>query len=634
VRRLVLPGIPFVVSLLLSLSTLGSHVGWQDSGFFLVAVKELGILYPPGFVLYVLLCKAWTMALWFVDFTYAVHLFSAVCAAAAAGTIAVAVRDLLRTDGPIFKTVGEQGAKAEWIGAAIGCLAAAGYTFWASALLAKVYAFYFLMLSLLIWRLIRADRKGRPRDFTIVAVLIGLSWQAHPSATLAGLALILFVVYHRKSIGGKGIAWRTGLAALCAIGPIHLLPLFKYSNSVLQFGDPGTWAGFREYVTGSRFIGLPGVWGVDGTRVASVGRYFWEEFLGIGALLVVAGFCRLWSLNRKLLVGLAAWILPVLVVTVLFKLEGQHDFWMVAAWIPLWLVAAVGLTLLPRHGIVPAVALVGVIWSVIANRPDLDQRSYTVAETYGHAYLDQLEKDSGLYLESDDAQSIVLYLQRIGRVRLDVHLIGTVYRKPQRAAGPGSANYYERSEDVFSLRSSTTPPPRPWGPLWRYDGRTGGWKEPIAAEDVSAFFRRSRGQNVDRSKIFDTVVRPEPYEKRLLRLLLLARKNQADADAKAGVLAPAAQRYESILALDPEMQGDSSVVLPLATMYVGLAQYPKAEATFKKALELDLPPEKRAEVYYFLAALCGDRPEAAEWKSKALASPDLPAPLRAKLEGR
>ena len=84
-KRLVLPGIPFILSLALSLSTAGSHLYWQDSGLFLVAIKELGVLYPPGFVLYLLLCKAWTLLLFFVDFTLAVALFSSLCAALAAG---------------------------------------------------------------------------------------------------------------------------------------------------------------------------------------------------------------------------------------------------------------------------------------------------------------------------------------------------------------------------------------------------------------------------------------------------------------------------------------------------------------------------------------------------------------------
>lgn len=626
-KRLILPGIPFLLSFALSLSTAGSHCYWQDSGFFLVAVKELGILYPPGFALYVLLCKAWTMALGFVDFTTAVHLFSATCAALAAGTLAVAARDLLRTKGPIFKTVEEEGPLAEWVGASIGCLAASGYTFWAAAILAKVYAFYFLILTLLIWRMIRADESGKPRDFTIVAVLIGLAWQAHPSATLIGAALILFVAFHRKVVGWKGLLWRTGLAALCAIGPIHLLPLFKYAGgSVLRFGEPDTLSGFIEYVTGARFTTKGQNFGLEASRVASVGRYFWEEFLGVGALLLGAGAYRLWSVNRRLLSGLAAWVVPVLVVTVLFKFEGQHDFWMVAAWIPLWLAAAVGMSMAGKlREAAVAAALVGTVWAVIANRSDLDQRHYTLAETLGHAYLDGLRPDSFLTLESDDALATTLYLQRIREVRPSVQIASphvVWFAKLSKSSSP--TYYYERPPGMST-----------WGPLWFKGGvypLPEPWKEPLPAEEIPKLYRRPRGQFVERKG--DRIrVRPEPYEKRLLRLLLLARKHQADALAREGRRAEAAELYESILKLDPWMEEEPAAVVPLATLYAGMGKYAQAEAMFKKSLLLDLQ-EQRSQVYYFLAALCGDRPEGAEWKAKALASPDLPADLRRQLERR
>ena len=101
-RRLA-PVIPFLVSLALSLSTVGSNVYWQDSGFYLSAVRELGVLYPPGFVLYLLLCKLWTSVFFFLDFTLAVHLFSSFCAALAATVLSIACHDLLRTRGPIFR---------------------------------------------------------------------------------------------------------------------------------------------------------------------------------------------------------------------------------------------------------------------------------------------------------------------------------------------------------------------------------------------------------------------------------------------------------------------------------------------------------------------------------------------------
>src|SRR5258706_13472127 len=135
-KRWSVPGLPFLLSAVLSLSTVGTHVYWQDSGFFLTAVHDLGVLYPHGFVVYQLLCKCWTTLLFFVDFTLAVHLFSSLCAASAAAVLALAARDfLVKKDGEIPAALA-------------GCVAAAGYTFWFSGIYAKVYALLYLVLAL------------------------------------------------------------------------------------------------------------------------------------------------------------------------------------------------------------------------------------------------------------------------------------------------------------------------------------------------------------------------------------------------------------------------------------------------------------------------------------------------------
>jgi tetratricopeptide (TPR) repeat protein len=634
VKRLILPGIPFLVSFALSLSTAGSHVYWQDSGFFLVAVKELGVLYPPGFALYVLLCKVWTLLLWWVDFTYAVHLFSATCAALAAGTLAVATRDLLRTKGPLFHNSEEEGPLAEWVGVSIGCLAASGYTFWAAAILAKVYAFYFLILTLLIWRMIRADESGKPRDFTIVAALIGLAWQAHPSATNAGLALILFVAFHRSVVGLKGLAWRVGLAALCAMGPVHLVPILAKFGSSLNFnrGD-----GFFEYVLGSRFTQREESFGWEASRLASVGRYAWEEFLGVGLLLIAAGFWRLWRENRRLVVGVLTWVLPVLAITVYFRLEGQHDFWMVAAWIPLWMVAGVGLSLAGKgREMAVVLALIGVVWAVVANRKDLDQRDYTLTEAYGHLFLDHAIPDSGLLLESDDAESATLYLQRIRGVRRDVGLRSGIVETVRPGYTP-KVWYQERavSTDFTSIQQGAR---LPAGPMTRDLLLPGEkldpsiWDEPIPAEEVPKFYRRARGQNVfwEGGRYHFT---PEPYEVRLLRTLLLARRYHALALARDGKLTEAVNLYDSIFRIRPSWRDDAPLAYSVAVLYVGLARYAEAEAAFKRILTLEGSQGFQPQIYYFLTGLCGDRPEAAEWKAKALKHPSLPMELRLKLNG-
>lgn len=634
-KRLILPGIPFTLSFILSLTTAGSHCGWQDSGFFLVAVKEFGVLYPPGFALYVLLCKAWTLGLGFVDFTYAVHLFSALCAALAAGTLAVAVRDLLRTQGPVFRTTEDQSPLPEWAGASIGCLAACGYTFWAAAILAKVYAFYFLMLSLLLWRMIRADETKAPRDFRIVAALIGLSWQAHPSAALLGGGLIAFIAAHRRTIGGKGIAAGTAVAAACALGPMLLLPLYQATGkSALRFGDPASWSGFTEYLTGSRFTGAPNVWGLEGSRVASVPRYFWEEFLGIGALIVALGLYRLWWINRKLLVGLALWVAPVLVVTVLFKLEGQHDFWMVAAWLPLWLVAGLGLAAVEKlREAAVVLALIGVVWAVAANRSDLNQRGMTTAEALGRYCLEGLEPEASLDLISDDGLALALYLQRVRGERTDVRILGNACL----GATPGAGERYAEWPAAVSSPGWSF---MPAGSLFKLvrDGQQKidlkRWREPIPAEEVPALFRRRRGQYVDHTRPGRLSVRPEPYEQRLLRVLLRARANLAFLHTRAGNLPEALRLYESIERLDPDADRDATLHLQFAVCEIGLAKYEPAEKRLKKMLTLDCEERQRAEAYYFLTGLTGARPEAAEWKAKALASPDLAPELRARLQGR
>jgi hypothetical protein len=120
---------------------------------------------------------------------------------------------------------------------------------------------------------------------------------------------------------------------------------------------------------------------------------------------------------------------PLLIVTVLFRLEVQHDFWMLSAWLPLWLVGALGMSMAGKlREAAVGLALVGVTWAVIANRSDLDQRNYTLAETYGSICLDTVGPRGILWVHSDDGQSTTVYLQSIRKVRPDVSLLGEAVR--------------------------------------------------------------------------------------------------------------------------------------------------------------------------------------------------------------
>lgn len=652
-RRFAVPLVPLAFSLLLSACTVGTTVAWQDSGFFLAGVKELGVLYPPGFVLYLVLCKIWTLLLGFLDFTLAVHLFSSACAALAAAAVALAARDLLRTEGPLFRL----GLGPNDLAALVaGCLAAAGYTFWTAAILAKGYALLYLVLALLIWRMIRADASGAPRDFTIVAVLIGLAWAVHPSAVSIGPALVAFVVVSRGRLGGKGVAVRCGLAAAVAVVPSLLLPLLSARNPAVQFGDPDSFSEWFRYLTGARFTALRSVFGIDSFRVVNALKFLWEDFLGVGLTLALLGLTRVARSNGRLLLGILLWVVPGAALATLFRIEGQQDLWLVSSWLPLHLAVAVGLAALPvpaARWALPALAVTGLAWSIGANLRDVSMRGYTLAERYGRIHLEGLPRDAILVLYSDDALSTTLYLQVVKGLRPDVTIVGsgriesphTAQRLAARAAGirlPSpmtlkaflEANASSRPIYVETAMPDQPDSVTPAGPLLRFqapDPTPLSWDPPWTPAELRARFRRERGL---RLTLFPDhfVVTPEPYEQRWLSLYTRSRTQEARAWFKKGgddALRKAALRYEEARAAEPDRQ-DREVVHGLGVVYYLLRDPERAEPLLRQLLDLSPTPRQAVRACSFLSMICrtqGRAAEALRFQERAMAivgsDPDL-----------
>ncbi len=682
-RGWLVPGVPFLLSWGLSTSTVSSEPFWQDSGAYLTAVRELGVLYPPGFVLYLLLCKAWTAMLFFVDFTLAVHLFSSFCASLAAATMSVAVRDVLRSRGRLFRVLEEDpGALADAAGAATGCLLAGGYTFWFAAIYAKGYALYYLVLAALLWRMIRADESRRPRDFTVVAVLMGLAWQVHPSAVLVGGALALFVVYHGKSIGWKGIAWRLLVAAACALGPsLVVLPLLVGGDPWFALGDPRTPLEVLNYLSGRRFTSLPGVWGWETSRAASFGLFFWEEMLGVGLVATAVGLSALARRNARLLIGVAAWTVPYALVTILFKIEGQHDCWFVAAWLPLYLAVGVGVfqaaRWFGRRGVLLAggMAAVTTAWSAGVNRPDLTQRGYVLPDMLARVYLDNLDADAIVVLGGDDPNSLCAYRQRVRGRRADVVVVNHQMLFGQ--VKETGRNWYEeklvrrypflrmpdywgawsrfptapvdtaalvgfcrenvgRGRPIFSnlpLAADLVPEGFvmiPAGALWKIVPREEAdrpelryWEFPILPEEVLGRPRRERGQQVE--FLSDGMrVSPAAYERRLLGVLLAARLRLVRVHVDRRDFSTALKLCESMLRLDPEYESSGEVMYFMAIASLGLGDEERARKLLLRADGLEHPPRRKASILCSLGEIHRNRGQSKDAEAKFKAALEVP----------
>jgi tetratricopeptide (TPR) repeat protein len=623
---------PAAVSLALSACTVGTHAYWQDSPIYLTAVKEFTILYPHGFMPYLALCKAWTLALGFLDFTLAVHLFSSACAALAAGTLALAAERLTL----------DRAASA-----VAGALAAAGYTWWFSGIYAKGYALYFLVVSLLLWRMACRDRYS-------VAPLLGAAWAAHPSAVLLGPAVLAYLGVRRRELRPGPLILSLAGGAIAAVGPSLFLPLLAAQESPLALGHPRSWAELLRYLTGSRFTHLPGVWGIDAVRCARMGQFAGEEFLLVGGVLVVIGLRRAIRDRRRDALFLPVWLLPLLVVTPLFKIEGQYDLWLVAAWMPLWLVAAFGLSALhPRGPWIPgAVGAAGLLCAVGVNGRDLYLRHDTLPEAMGRSFLERLDPGSVLVLNSDDAMGLCRYLQSVRGLRRDVRVLAAPFVRPSSdyawylqavtRAWPDLprpdfdvvAIHARRYTDIALVQAAIVNGQRPGGPsiyfdsqpptpllaggsvmpagfLWKWSADPAArpdpnaWRFPVTLEEAAARSSRRRGQHLAFLPD-DVVVQPQSYERRLVIYLALARRALAEAAQREGGAAGFARSaaiYESILKAAPEFREDPDVLYPLGLAYYMVDRYPEADGTFQGVLVAQPSPSQKAGALFYLGEL-------------------------------
>lgn len=633
-KRWIVPGLPFVLSLGLSAFSVGSHIYWQDSGFYLTAVHDLGVLYPHGFVVYQLLCKAWTSLLFFVDFVLAVHLFSSVCAAAAAAVTALAVRDF---------------TGKEWAGAVSGCVLAAGYTFWFSGLYAKVYALLYLVLAALLWAVVRTAAAPTRRGALLVAGLAGLAWAVHPSVALGGIGLAYYFFHASKSIGWKptGAALALGLAV--ALAPGLLLPLLSARDVETSMGQPRSLSDVFAYLLGSRFTAIPGVFGFEKSRLVGFATFLWEEYLAVGLLLIAHGVVSLVRDRRPAAIGGLLWMLPYVVVTILFKIEGQSDHWYLAACLPLMLALGAWLAKAPERWMPLAAALM-IVPSVAVNWGSLSLRNDDLAEVYGKLYLQNLEPDAILFAQSDDVLSTTRALQSVRGHRRDVLLVSAsqlgsdelwydrcLQRHHPDLRLPTSVGDRPDLEAIVSgylhanaggrrplyvtmpLRAESLPRGHvlvPQGVVWRLlpasedRVRSEHWEFPIEPEAVLQRLKRARGLAVT-ALPGGFEVESEAYELRLVKALIKARSMLADWQFRHGQHATAARLYESVVRLDPKALRNEAIVHSMALCYLGTGNAAQAESAFRLTLDVATRPWTRASSWLALGDLAKGRGDAA-----------------------
>jgi tetratricopeptide (TPR) repeat protein len=646
-RRWAVPAVPFAFSLALSIPTAGTTCFWQDSGYYLTAIHELCVPASHGFILYLLLAKTWTAIVApLAGFTLAVHLFSAFCAAGAAAFLASAARGFLRRLRP--------DAPADGPAIAAALLAVAGYCFWNASTLAKPYALYYLSLSILLWIMVYAERR---RDFFVLGAVLGLTWAAHPSAAMLVPAMIGYAWARRdkvRELRAAGFAGVILLAAALAFLPSFIgLPILSSRESVLSMGDPRTPAQVWSHLRGSNYTDFKGAWGFSIARAGLAARFIWEEFLGVGLAVLAIGLWRLGKERPQALALIGAWAGPMLLLPLVFIGEGMFDQWFVAAYLPLAFCTAAGFAWIAERMrvVFPGALATAVAWMILANYSDLNFRSYTLAETYGHLLLKNLEPGAILVANTDDTAVIAMYLQRVKGERADVKLIHGEFvgldwydRRLKRDFGVKKADlkeiapltnpqlltvtaiananvaagkpvYSERPPDPKGLRPGLVQVPA--GMLWKTAVQAESapdprhWNLPVDPFAVARDRRRARGIFM-RHTLSGMVAQYEPYENRLIGLLVQAQLRNTEPVLRSDP-ATALKIYEKARSIDPSLEVDAAFQYNYGLALYLRNQYPPSQEAFEQVLRLEPLPGRETLSHFYLAeiARAARRPEEA-----------------------
>ncbi|CUS02558.2 conserved membrane protein of unknown function [Candidatus Promineifilum breve] len=239
-----------LVTLGVYLLTLAPDLSWAnaatDGGELITAAVTLGIPHPPGYPLYVILGKVFsllpvgTVALRF-------NLLSAVCGALAVGVLVLAIGAYHR------------GRVRPPVAVAAALLFGFAPLVWSQAIVTEVYTLNLLLLAVFLLAWSRAGASGWSGFW------LGLAITTHLTSLLMLPALL---VGHRRSRAVVGLTV-AGLAL--GLTPLLLLPLLARGDSPVVWGQPTDLAGWWWLVSG-RLYAANVQPALDGERLLSLLR--------------------------------------------------------------------------------------------------------------------------------------------------------------------------------------------------------------------------------------------------------------------------------------------------------------------------------------------------------------------------
>jgi hypothetical protein len=227
----------WLIPLLVYLGTIAPLVTAGDAGEFVVAVSRFSLPHPPGYPLYILLLKIWSvLPLGFGSdpLAFKTNLFSAVCMAVTCGFFYRLARMLT-------------GSAAASLAATL--LLAFSRTPWKFAVVTEVYGLNMLITVLLLYGLAIAKYEAKRWGLVLASLAFGLGL-AHHNTILLFIPLVIGLWPRGRSV----VKIPRGNVAVCILAPLLLYLLIPVlASRTPQYAGGFTVRDFSRIVTRSEY---------------------------------------------------------------------------------------------------------------------------------------------------------------------------------------------------------------------------------------------------------------------------------------------------------------------------------------------------------------------------------------------
>lgn len=443
----------FLISFIIYLLTLAPSATLEDSGELIAAAYNLGIPHQPGYPLFAMLGKIFSL-LPLGSIAFRLNLMSAFFSSLGAVMICWSVIFLVENSLPkSTKTKKNRGPKTDWLkysaGISAGLFMAFSFEVWEQSIITEVYglhAFFtglFLLLYILYKRQTTEDQKRK--YFCALILVIGLSLTNHSTSIfLVPLLLVDLLITDFRFLFGRKTIIQGILFFLIGLLPLLYLPVASRFDPVIDWGNPENLTNFLRTVTRHQYTGIE----QDGVKFMSELRFFFGELLvhqwvPIFLVLLVPAYVFLFKRNKNFAYfSLFFLFLATVVITYVadFDVRGNefnarlNRVLVTVFYIPAYIMTALlfGLGLyslgsLIKQRLMLAIATVALLllplMNIIKHYEQVDMHDFRLADHFTRNLLMDLPDSSLLVTNIDYIYFPTLYYQYVLHQRPDLVIL-------------------------------------------------------------------------------------------------------------------------------------------------------------------------------------------------------------------